>query len=570
MSDENNARPPSAADAERIAQLEERLARIEAHLGLAREASPAPVVAATAPLVAAPSEPEPRSEDELEYQVGQSWFAVAGIAALTIGGGFLISLPFARLPAAAPALAGYAVVVVLLGVAHIWRESFALVASHLRGAGMALLFISTLRLFFPEAHHALDLGSLAGKLLLLSVVALNFVLALRRKSPWLTGLALVTGCAAVVVAGTAGFSLPLLVLLLAVTLVASQRFDWPVLEVAAVPIGFTTYLLWALGNPLRGGPVHLTTEPLIAPVVVLVCVMILATGPWLRPREEREGPQPSISALLNCGLGFGVFLIHSTVAFRDSVAPLHVAAFVVFLGLAVAFWVRQQSRVATFFYAMTGYAALSAAIFKASSVPAVFVWLSMQSVVVVATAIWFRSRFIVVANFLIYVCIVLGYVIVAERETGISLGFGVVALLSARILNWKKDRLELKTELMRNAYLVSAFLVFPYALAHLVPGKLVAVAWVGLASGYYVLNFVVQNQKYRWMGHGTLLLTTVYVVIVGTSRFEPVYRVLSFLVLGTVLLAVSLVFTRIRKRAGDARRTESAKGAPLTERHEAG
>ena len=203
---------------------------------------------------------------------------------------------------------------------------------------------------------------------------------------------------------------------------------------------------------------------------------------------------------------------------------------------------------ATFFYAMTGYAALSVAIFKASSVPAVFVWLSVQSVVVVATAIWFRSRFIVVANFLIYVAIVLGYIVVAERETGISLGFGLVALVSARILNWQQDRLELKTTLMRNAYLVGAWLVFPYALYHLVPGKHVGLAWVGLALGYYALNLLVQNQKYRWMGHATLLLTLCYVVVVGTSRFEPVYRVLSFLVLGTVLLVVSLVFTRLRKR----------------------
>ena len=47
-----------------------------------------------------------------------------------------------------------------------------------------------------------------------------------------------------------------------------------------------------------------------------------------------------------------------------------------------------------------------------------------------------------------------------------------------------------------------------------------------------------------------------YLVIVGTSRFEPVYRVLSFLALGTVLLVVSLLFTRLRKRkqAGSAER----------------
>jgi hypothetical protein len=196
---------------------------------------------------------------------------------------------------------------------------------------------------------------------------------------------------------------------------------------------------------------------------------------------------------------------------------------------------------------MTGYAALTVAIGRASAMPAVFVWLSVQSVVVVATAIWFRSRFIVVANFLIYLGIVLGYVVLAERETGISLGFGVVALVSARLLNWQQSRLELKTGLMRNAYLLVAWLVFPYALAHLVPAGYTALAWVALALGYYALNLIVRNQKYRWMGHTTLLLTACYILIVGTRKFEPVYRVLSFLVLGTVLLVVSLVFTRLRK-----------------------
>ena len=47
------------------------------------------------------------------------------------------------------------------------------------------------------------------------------------------------------------------------------------------------------------------------------------------------------------------------------------------------------------------------AIIKASGVPELFVWLSLQSLVVVTTAIWFRSRFIVIANFLIYVAIVI-------------------------------------------------------------------------------------------------------------------------------------------------------------------
>jgi len=235
-------------------------------------------------------------------------------------------------------------------------------------------------------------------------------------------------------------------------------------------------------------------------------------------------------------------------AYRDTLLAAHLTASAVLLGLAVLFWVRVQSRVATFLYAMTGYLALSLAIIKASAAPEVFVWLSLQSVVVVATAIWFRSRFIVVANFLIGVAIVLGYVVVTEHETGISLGLGVVALVSARILNWQRDRLELKTELMRNAYLLGAFVIFPYALYHLAPVRYAGLAWVGLALFYYAMNLIVRNQKFRWMGHATLLLTTLFMVVVGTRGFEPVYRVLSYLALGTVMVIVSLAFTRMRKR----------------------
>ena len=556
MSDNPSPRPQDLVEANRLARLEERLARIEAHLGLAESVAPSSISAPIIASVAPPAAPVERTEDELEYEVGQSWFAFAGIAALTIGAAFLLSLPFASLPALVPPLVGYAVVAVLFTVARVWREAFALVASQVRGAGMALLLFATLRLSFPLAHHALDIDSLGARGLLLATVACNLWIALRRKSPWLTGLALATGGVMVAVVGAHWLAFGGLTLLAIAAVHVSVREKWSVLEVAAVVGVYAAYLAWAVGPQFRGLPPHFESSSAVAPAILLACSIVLASGWWWRPPAEGAVVWEAVHALLNCLLGYGLFFAHTLSAFPADLAAWHAAAFVVFLGIAIALWRRRQSRVATFFYAMTGYAALSVAIFKASTVPAVFVWLSMQSVVVVATAIWFRSRFIVVANFLIYVGIVLIYIVVAERETGISLGFGIVALVSARILNWQQDRLELKTGLMRNAYLVGAWLVFPYALYHLVSGKYVGLAWVGLALGYYALNFLVQNQKYRWMGHATLLLTMCYVVVVGTSRFEPVYRVLSFLVLGTVLLVVSLIFTRLRKRRSVADATE--------------
>jgi hypothetical protein len=319
---------------------------------------------------------------------------------------------------------------------------------------------------------------------------------------------------------------------------------------AGIVLSPVSYFLWAAGNPLLSRSFHFVPEPLVAPGVMLAAMLVLGAGLLRRnqPGQEESGLVNS-GTLLNCALGYGVFLVHTLAAFPAAFAVAHLAAFLVLLALAVLFWVRERSRISTFLYAMTGYLALSLAIIKLAAMPDVFVWLSLQSVVVVATAIWFRSRFIVMANFLIYVSIVLGYVIVAKSESGISIGFGLVALVSARILNWQKDRLELKTELMRNAYLFAAFVVFPYALSHLAPGRFVGLAWVGLALFYYSLNLIVRNQKFRWMGHATLLLTAFYVTVVGTSRFGPVLRVLSFLALGTVMLVVSLIFTRVRQRS---------------------
>jgi hypothetical protein len=282
--------------------------------------------------------------------------------------------------------------------------------------------------------------------------------------------------------------------------------------------------------------------------------VILALGTLLRPNREKEGIAQFIGSFLNGAGCYSLFLIHTLGAFPASVFQSHLIASICFLAVAVAFWIVEKSKYSTFAYAILGYMAMSVAIAKLFPVPGVFVWLSAQSIVVVATAIWFRSRFIVVANFFIFLSMVIGYLFVAEAETGISIVFGIVALASARILNWQQDRLELKTELMRNAYLASAFAVFPYALYHLVPHGYVSLAWVGIAMFYYLMNLIIKAQKYRWMGHLTLILTVMYVLIIGIFQLDPTYRIISFLILGTVLLVTSLVFTRLRAR----KRTEKS------------
>ena len=530
--------PADEATAERLARVEERLSRLENYLQLeAGAASSGPTPEAVR-----------RKEDELEFRVGQNWFATVGILVLVIGAVFTLSLPYPGLPVALPSLAGYGTAAAVFLLARAWRRTYELVSGNLRGAAMALLYFATLRLCYFGDRHALDAASAAGQAPLVLAVVLNLALALRWRSPWLAGIALASGYATALAVGSGWFVLIAVTVLASICVVAGRRCAWPGFTLLGIAFTYSTYLLWAIGDPLLGRPFAMATGPAASLGFLLACASILAAGSWGRPRGS-EDTIANLGSLFNCGAAYGLFLMHSLASFAPTFAAANGAASLLFLAIAVAFWARGRSRVATFLYAMTGYLALSFAIIRAAEVPQVFIWLSLQSVIVVATAIWFQSRFIVVANFLIFAAIVVAYVALARVETGISLAFGFVALGTARLLNWQRNRLELKTELMRNAYLVSALVVFPYALYHLVPGAYVGLAWVGVALLYYGMNLVVRNRKYRWMGHATLLFTALYLVAVGINKLEPLYRNLSFLVLGTVLLVVSLIFTRLRARA---------------------
>ena len=444
MSDPNPQRTSDVA--ERLAAIEERLARLEAAITSAPatklETTTAPV-AVVAPVLAAAQAPAPVPvdavvrEEELEFEVGQNWFALAGVVVLTLGAGSLLALPMAEVAAIVPPLVGYAVAAALFAGTNWLGRSVERLASYGRGSAMALFYFSTLRLFFPLTRHAIDIDSLVAGGIIAVVVGLNLALALRRKSRWLTGLALAMGGASVALISPPWFALVGLVTLAAVATRITVQENQRGLALVVMAGGYISYLAWSLGPLMRGNPLHFVTAPLGAPGVELALVVIFAAAAWSRSTAERDKTWETVHAVANCALGYGVFFVHTMVAFPSMIAFAHTGAFVVFLGLAVAFWLRWQAPGPTFLYAMTGYAALSMAILKLSSSPAVFVWLSLQSLVVVTTAIWFRSRLIVVANFFIYVAMVLAYVVLAKSETGISVGFGVVALVSARILNWQ-------------------------------------------------------------------------------------------------------------------------------------
>jgi hypothetical protein len=234
---------------------------------------------------------------------------------------------------------------------------------------------------------------------------------------------------------------------------------------------------------------------------------------------------------------------------KDALAIFHLTSSFIFLIMATLYWIKSESKFSTFFYSIAGYTALSVAIVAQFPKPDFFVWLCWQSLLVVSTALWFRSKIIIVANFVMYLIIFISYLIVAGTIGTVSLSFGLVALITARILNWQKNRLDLKTEIMRLSYLSAAFFIFPYALYHIVPKDYVSLSWTIVAIIYYVLSVILKNKKYRWMALLTFALTVLYILFVGTSNLDPIYRIVSFIVLGLVLLAISIFYGRVKSKS---------------------
>jgi uncharacterized membrane protein len=537
----------------RLKLLEDRISRIEAHLGLSPELEERSSVPPENRL----RRPSLETDDVLENQIGETLFARVGILVLAIGVAFLLTFPLHGVPPVLPSLFGYVLVGGAWWLSNRWREPLPQLSRYILAGTLLLLYFTTLRLFFFSPEPALENKTIE-LVLLLIVVVVSTIVSARRGSPYLSMISLTAGSVTALISGDALFVFVLCIALSLGAVVLARRNGWYSVLLFSTVLAYLTHLIWALGNPVMGNPVHLVTTSPLNPVFVLLYLIILASGTLMRPSAVPEAGAVITAPFVNGLAGYGLYALLTLPASSSSLSFYHLGASAVLLLLSVLYWIRERSRYATFVYAMLGYMALSVAIIAAFPGPDYFVWLACQSILVISTAVWFRSRFIIGTNFAIYIMLFVAYLFLAGTVSLISIIFGLVALLSARILNWRKDRLELKTDMMRNAYLASAFFIIPYALYHTLPAAYVSISWVAVALFYYVMSVLLKNnRKYRWMALLTFCLTIGYVFVVDIRNLEPAYRILSFLVLGMALFWISILYARKRTRAQAGRHGES-------------
>lgn len=520
-----------------LMNLEKRLSKIESVLEIKSLAADEEILT---DVKAATSD-----EDELEFKIGQYWAAKIGILVLLVGFAFLLLLPYEEFPALVPFAFGAAISLILFALARFWKDSFVHISGYFVGGGLVLSYLTIMRLHFFGFSRAIESLPVVITFLII-ITALSFIVGVKRNSSFIAGLGVSFGFVTAILTDYSYLIFFLILVLASVTVYLKLKYEWNILLFYAIFLAYLTHFVWFVNNPFMGHTLQAVSEPQLNLLFLLVYAVIFSSANILDLKAKSEDIVTTGYTLLNASGCYGLLLLITLLTTPATLTIYNITASVVFLVIAIIYWIKQQSKYSTFFYAMFGYIALSVTINLQFESPDYFIWLCWQSLLVVSTAVWFRSKYIIVANFIIFLIIFAAFLITSGVTSGISLSFGIVALLSARILNWKKDILELKTEQMRNAYLLSALFIVPYSFYQMLPSGYVSLSWIGVAIIYYILSIVLNNKKYRWMALATYFLTVLYVFILGITSTGIAYKIVSFLVLGATLIVVSIIYSRKR------------------------
>lgn len=486
---------------------------------------------------------EEESSDEIEFRLGEKWFGKLGIIMFLLATSNFLIFPIEAIPFTAVISIGIIISALMIASALFFTNKIENLSNYILGSGLIILFLTVLRLkYFGEFSVIENELLISPMLLFISMGSLYF--SLRKKSLPIYILGSIFLIASGFITNSYFIMLSTIALIFILGIYIWSSTGWISILKYSVLALFISIFLAAINNPLFNEKLFFNQEYHLT--LVLIPIYSLFYG-LVFIYKEKGRPEDSASiniTQLNGIISFLTFTIICLGFGIKSYGLIYILLFASMFTLAIIYWINQRSIISTFIYSMLAYASLSTAILSYFATPFNLLLLSWQSLLVVSTALWFRNKIIVVTNFFIFLAILIAYLFMIEKISWMTSGFGIIALISARIINWQKERLELKTENLRNFYLVIAFLIFPLIIYSNLSEHYVGIALIILAFIYYTIGKLVDNKKYRMMASGTLILSLIYIMIFALTTDESDYRIISFLLVSFSLIIISIEYAK--------------------------
>lgn len=484
-----------------------------------------------------------QSEGAIEFRIGEYGMAWLGNIVLFFGITFLVGYLQKSDFSVFSAVAGFLAVAGIYVSSHFTRNMYSYLSKLFAFNGHFLIYYVTLRLHFFQANPLIKNETL-GLLVLLIVVCALLYKAYQKKSQLMAGIVLFMLLITGVVSNSIHFSSAAAAVAAFVSVAFYYRFGW--LKLAFVSI-FLIYLLhvdWLINNPFLGNNAEFISSPGVGYLYFIATGFIFSMLALI-PKKEEVSDEFIIASLIWNGINFSAIMALIIVTyFESNYVPIFATITVFCLIYAIILKSYSSIKVMASMYALYGFLALSVAIFGILALPKSYPFFAFQSLLVVSMALWFRTRFIVVMNTLLFLGIMLFYLFDSTNTTASDFAFMFVALISARVINWKKERLNIKTELVRDLYLISGFTMTLITFYHLSPASYITASWIGAGVLFFLLSQLLKNIKYRWLAIATMVASAIRLIFVDMSSIDIGYRVLVFLGLAIISITVSILYTR--------------------------
>ncbi len=485
-------------------------------------------------------------DDVIESRIGEYGMAWLGNIVLLFGILFLSQFLQKNNQEIISLIFGLVSIAVVYLIGYYTRRSLPYMSRLFSYNGHLLLFIQALRICMFQGSKVIDSPVLGHAVVLLVLISLIYM-AYRNNSHVLAVIVWLMVVIAAIASGSTHFMLPLMVGITGSAILFAIRKGWWTGLIISIFLVYFIYLNWILGNPFMSKSFKFISIHQLGYVYLFACALAYSLLALLPDSENLPKNALNQTIILN-GLGFSFIFTLSVLAFFTENYFIYFGIIAAFcIGFSIWLQLRGIWKSIAALYAIYSFVSLSITIAGIYQFPLAFLLLSIQSLLVVIVALWFRSRFMVIMNTILFIGLLITYLASAEILDTINFSFALVALVTARILNWRKQRLEIRTELIRNIFLFAGAVMVLFSLQKAVPPHFVTLSWTLAAMLFFLLSIVLGNMKYRWLAIITVMITVFYLFIVDLSNISLGYRIVALMFISAISLGISIFYSRRQK-----------------------
>lgn len=431
-----------------------------------------------------------------------------------------------------------------------FRKNFGYMSRMFNLFGFLILYFILLRLHFYTDKPLLGSEPFA-ILILLILVGYQFYLAVKKQSTAMVKIAFSLALITAFVSDATQVFFPITMISAGLAVYLFWKYGWWKSMIYFLCLSYLVYLVWLLKDHvwLSKSPDDLTFH--FAFVYFSLTTAVYSLVAFRKP--DTSYPDHTIlMTILFSGMGYSVLMLSLVLLrFPKAYIPFFMVISIYSIIYSILLKLYSPWKYSPALYALFGFFAISVTINGIYHFPDSFLLLISQSFLVLVLALWYRSHIITLINTFLLLFLAIGYYAISGELNTVNFSIPVVAFLSARLINWQKERLNIKTDFIRNIYLLTLFFSLLFATYKGLPAQYITVTWLVIAGLYFGLSIMIKSIKYRWMGMANLLVSAFYLFLVDMAKTDLIFRILAFLAFAIISIGISAYYVKKLKNKED-------------------